>query len=194
MVKNWPVLLGMLSFLIVGSAAVAEAPAKDSQPASTAELSAAPPAGKPDDNVIRLTPDTTRVVRLEQDAVSVLVTNPEHARVLLDSPRMMIVMPRTPGTTPIMALNAKGETILQKTVIVSATAAPKYVRIRRMCGTIGPPECIATSFYYCPDGCYEVNPVNPANDTTTIPPPMGGGPQNNSDNADNGDVQQQDQR
>lgn len=189
MVKNWPVLLGMLSFFIVGTAIAADTPAKESQPASTAELSAAPPKGAPDDNVIRLTPDTTRVIRLDQDAASVLVTNPEHARVLLDSPRMMIVMPRTPGTTPVMALNAKGETILQKTVIVSAAAAPKYVRIRRMCGTLGPPECIATSFYYCPDGCYEVNPVNPANDTVNIPPPTNGGGQ--SDNSNNGDIQQE---
>jgi hypothetical protein len=69
----------------------------------------------------------------------------------------MIVMPRTPGTTPITVLNAKGEPILEKTVIVSATAKPQYVRIRRMCGQAGAGgDCVPTSYFYCPDGCYEI--------------------------------------
>src|SRR5690606_8415587 len=71
------------------------------------------------DGVLRLTLDKDVLIRLDQDAASVVVNNPEHAQVMLDSPRLLIVMPRQPGATSFSVLNAKGETILNKTVIVS---------------------------------------------------------------------------
>ena len=103
-----------------GSAQAETTTANPPVAAAALAVTAAPTAN--DDGFIRLTPDTTRIVKLEQDAVSVIVTNPTNARVLLDTPRTLIVMPRNPGTTPITVLNAKGETILQKTIIVSTTA------------------------------------------------------------------------
>lgn len=127
------------------------------------------------DNVIRLTPDRTQVLRLDRDAASVVVTNPATVRVLLDTPRLLLLMPRTPGSTSFMVMGANGETLLEKTVIVDALAKPKYVRIRRMCGQAGTgADCVPTSYFYCPDGCYEVSPVNPANDTGEVPTQNGG--------------------
>src|SRR6187402_975472 len=71
-------------------------------------VTAAAQAGNAVDNSIRITPDTTKIIRLEQDAASVIVANPEHASIVLDSPRLLVVMPRMPGTTLFTVLNAKG--------------------------------------------------------------------------------------
>ena len=121
-----------------------------------------------DDSVIRMTPDKTKIIHLTQDASSVIVTNPANLSVLLDSPRLLIVMPRTPGTTSFTVLNSKGETIAEKTVIVAAAAKPKYVRIRKVCDNAGG-SCVPTSYFYCPDGCYEVMTVPPDNGATNVP-------------------------
>lgn len=112
-----------------------------------------------DTNVIRITPDETKVVRIDQDAASVIVANPAHASVVLDSPRLLVVMPRVPGTTSFTVLDAAGNTIAERTIIVSAAAKPKYMRIRRICGTDS--SCQPSAYFYCPDGCYEVMPVQP---------------------------------
>lgn len=129
---------------------------------------------KSESGILRLTPDKDVVVRLEQDASSVIVNNPRHASVLLDNPRLLIVMPRLPGTTSFSVLNAKGETIMQKTVIVSA-AEKNYIRVRRAC-LPNDTSCNAAGYYYCPDGCYEVTPVTPGTNATTPPPlPKGSG-------------------
>lgn len=175
-----------MSFLSLGGPAQSETTAAN--PPVTTAAAPVSTAFADDDGFIRITPDTTRIVKLEQDAASVIVTNPLHARVLLDTPRTLIVMPRTPGTTPVTVLNARGETILQKTIVVSTTAQSKYVRIRRMCGQTGSGgDCVPTSYFYCPDGCYEVSPVDPTTDSAAVPPPTGGGPSagggNNGDNA-----------
>ncbi len=128
------------------------------------------------DGPLRLNLDTTKVIKLDRDAASVVVTNPNNVRVLLDTPRLLLVMPRTPGSTTMMVLDNKGETILEKTVIVAAVAKSQYVRIRRMCGQAGSgADCVPTSYFYCPDGCYEVSPMNPAADVADIPAQAGGG-------------------
>lgn len=122
-----------------------------------------------DDDIIRITPDKTKIVRLNQDAASVIVTNPAHASVLLDSPRLLVVMPRVPGSTSFTVLNSKGQVILERTVIVSGLAKQKYVRIRKMCDNGGTGGCVPTSYFYCPDGCYEVLTVPPDNGAVNVP-------------------------
>lgn len=144
-----------------------------SEGVSKMERLMAAPAGmsmaEEDDDLIRITPDKTKIVRLNQDAASVIVTNPAHASVLLDSPRLLVVMPRVPGSTSFTVLNARGQIILEKTVIVSATAKPKYVRIRRMCDNGGTGGCVPTAYFYCPDGCYEVLTVPPDSGAMNVP-------------------------
>lgn len=169
--RIWPVLLVAAMGFCALSAAV-----------QAADTAAAPVAGQMTESAVkadgplRLNLDTTKVIKLDRDAASVVVTNPNNVRVLLDTPRLLLVMPRTPGSTSMMVLDAKGETILEKTVIVDAGAKSQYVRIRRMCGQAGTgPDCVPTSYFYCPDGCYEVSPMNPAADGGEIPPQTGGG-------------------
>lgn len=121
--------------------------------------------------IIRLTPDKTHIVRLEQDASSVIVTNPKHASIVLDSPRLLVLMPHDPGATNFTVLNAKGEVIMEKSVIVSAVEQ-NYVRIRRICGR-SDSSCVPVAYFYCPDSCYEVAAV-PYRASST-PPIIGGG-------------------
>ncbi len=121
-----------------------------------------------DDGPIRITPDQTKIVRLDQDAASVVVTNPDHASVILDSPRLLVVRPRQPGTTSCTVLNAKGDTIMEKTVIVASQARSKYVRVRRVCASQDS-ACVPVAYFYCPDGCYEVTPVAPGGEGQPVP-------------------------
>jgi len=109
-----------------------------------------------DPRAIRLTPDRTKILRLRESAASVIVANPVHATVSLDSPRLLILMPREPGTTSFTVLNAEGKVLLERSIIVSAVQ-PQYVRVRRVCGNAS--DCEASNYYYCPDGCFEVTPV-----------------------------------
>lgn len=119
---------------------------------------------------LRLTPDRTEVIRLDQDAASVVVTNPAHAQVMMETPRLLLVMPRTPGSTSLFVLNADGQAILERDIIVSAASRP-YVRIRRSCTGS---SCQPDAYYYCPDGCYEVSTVPTSN--TQAPPVAGSAP------------------
>lgn len=126
------------------------------------------------DEPLRLSPDSATVLHLPEDAASVIVTNPAHASVVLDSPRVLIVMPRAPGATSFTVLSSGGKTILERQVVVASTAKPKYVRVRRSC-TPGDAACVANAYYYCPDGCYEVTPVTGESQGAAPPAPGGGG-------------------
>lgn len=168
--KTWPVVILAVSLVMAAPAARADT-GKDGAAANMARLMEAPSGmavTDADNETIRLTPDKTKIIHLDQDAASVVVTNPKNLSVLMDSPRLLIVMPRAPGTTSFTVLNNKGQTIAEKTVIVSGAATqPKYVRIRRVCGSAA--GCVPTDYYYCPDGCYEVTPVQPDNGATQVP-------------------------
>lgn len=122
-----------------------------------------------DDEALHLTMNKDELVRLDQDAASVIVNNPAHAEVTLDSPRLLIVMPRAPGATSFTVLNAKGAVILTRDIIVSGTQAPRHVRVRRICQG-NDASCVPSAYYYCPDGCYEITPVGQAG------PQAGGAP------------------
>jgi hypothetical protein len=123
-----------------------------------------------DEDTIRITPDTVKIVKLEADAASVIVANPDHAAVVLDSPRLLVVMPRQPGVTSFTVLDSSGETLLTRTVIVAGTVKPHYVRVRRACGS--DQGCVPYAYFYCPDGCYEVKPVGSAQGGEATPPPI----------------------
>lgn len=105
-------------------------------------------------SILRLTPDRTELIDLDADAQSIIVGNPAHASVLMDSPRKLLVVPKSPGATHFSVLGKSGDVIMQRHVIV-ASQKEKYVRIRRSCAN-GNRDCRPTSVYYCPDTCHEV--------------------------------------
>ncbi len=106
--------------------------------------------------MIRITPDKLELVHFDQDAVSVLVGNSKHLNVVLDTPRTAVLVPREPGSTSFTALNAKGEIIMERHVII---ASPKkdYVRVRRSCANAeSGKSCQEYSVFFCPDMCHKV--------------------------------------
>ncbi len=103
---------------------------------------------------LRLTPDRSELVRVKKPIASIVIGNPEHANILMDSPNLLVVVPRTPGATFFTALDGDGNVVMQRHVIV---AGPKknYVRIRRSCANASG-SCQETSVFYCPDMCHEI--------------------------------------
>lgn len=118
------------------------------QGAATADMATTHP-------MLRLTPDKSELVRLDRNAISVVVGNPAHLSVLLDTPNTLVLVPRAAGATHFTVLDAAGEVVMQRHVVV---ASPKknYVRVRRSCAN-GGEGCRATSVYFCPDICHEID-------------------------------------
>jgi len=112
--------------------------------------------------ILNLTPDKSQMVKLFAPAASVLVGNPNHVNVMLDTPDTLVVIPRAQGASYFTVIGKDGSILMQRHVIVGVTAQNEekqnYVRIRRSCGnsTSGRP-CAPTSVYFCPDSCHEVS-------------------------------------
>lgn len=128
------------------------------------------PDGEDTHPALRLTPDKSELVRLDNDVASVVVGNPNHLGVLMDNPRLLILLPRQPGATYLTLMDVDGNVLMQRHVLV---ASPKsdYVRIRRSCGAAGNAACEQTSVYYCPGVCHEVG-MNDGKGSGNVPPPM----------------------
>jgi Flp pilus assembly secretin CpaC len=137
MSAKWVGIFAMLSFLIIVSTSYA-----DSDVNATS---------------LQMTTDQTKIIHLQRDAANVIVNNPDHASVALESPRLLLITPHQPGTTSMIVLDGAGKTIMQRDVIVT-NVRQKYVRIRRICSG-SDSSCAATSYTYCPDGCYDVTVV-----------------------------------
>lgn len=106
--------------------------------------------------ILRLSPDKTEMVTLDRDAQSIVIGNPDHASVLMENPRLLLVVPRQPGATHFSVLDKDGAVIMQRHVVVAAPRE-KYVRIRRSCANASRGgNCEPVTVYYCPDMCHEV--------------------------------------
>lgn len=124
-------------------------------PSSTVEAKLAPLDAE-SHPPLKLTPDKSELVRLNKEAASVIVGNPEHITVLLDAPKLAVVVPRKAGATYFTVLDKDQNVIMQRHVIVSSPQK-NYVRIRRSCAA-APKDapCQPTSVYFCPDMCHEI--------------------------------------
>ena len=103
---------------------------------------------------VRLTPDKSEMIMLEENARSVIVGNESHVSVLMDSPTRLVLVPRQPGATFFTVIGENGKIIMQRHAIVGAPKE-KYVRVRRSCINAGG-GCEETSVYYCPGMCHDV--------------------------------------
>lgn len=105
---------------------------------------------------LKMTPDKSEIVNLDTPAASIIVGNPQHVSVAMDSAQRLIVTPLAPGATYMSVLDGNGSVVMQRHILV---AAPKqqYLRIRRTCNTVAE-GCEPTSVYYCPEGlCHQVS-------------------------------------
>ena len=109
--------------------------------------------------VLNLTPDKSELIKLDQDAASVVVGNPNHISVMLDTPDTLIVVPRAPGASYFTVMGKDGSILMQRHAVVGTASqkSEEYVRIRRSCGPNSGNDCQQTSVYFCPDICHEVS-------------------------------------
>ncbi len=110
--------------------------------------------------ILRLSQDKSEMITLSDEAASVIVGNPNHVSVLLDTPTTLVVVPRTAGASHFTVIGKDGSTLMQRHVIVGGPK-DKYVRIRRSCDAADR-NCQATRTYFCPDVCHEVTENNTA--------------------------------
>lgn len=105
---------------------------------------------------LKLTPDKSAIVALDADAGTVILGNPAHLNILVDSARRLIAVPKAPGASYFTVLDKDGAVIMQRHVLVAAPKE-KYVRVRKTCyGDSAKAGCVPTQTYYCPDICHEV--------------------------------------
>jgi hypothetical protein len=102
---------------------------------------------------MRLTPDKSDILEFNRDVGRVIIGNDQHANLLMDSARRLLVVPRAPGATHFTILDNRGKVMMQRHVIV-AGPEQQYIRVRRTCLEGG--LCEETSVYYCPDMCHEI--------------------------------------
>lgn len=104
---------------------------------------------------IHLSPDDTHLIKLDKDAGLVVVGNPEHANVIADSTRTLVVIPRNPGATYFTVMAANGEILMRRMVII-AGPEQHYVRVKNTCRSGGSKSCNENNIYYCPDTCHKI--------------------------------------
>ena len=130
--------------------------------------------------LIRLTHDKLETIDLEEDAVSIIVGNPAHLNILLDTPRKLILVPRQPGATHFKVLNYDGRVIMERHAIV---ASPKqdFVRVRNSCASMGSDAASCQEFntFFCPDMCHDVSIADGSEEMGDIPDEMPAQNQNN---------------
>ncbi len=163
--------------MVFSSAAFAEGAAQPTTdlmpPATTAVNTPLEPLDGETHPPLSVSPDKSELVRLDKEASSVIVGNPAHITVLLDSPKLAVVIPRASGATYFTMLDKDGNVIMQRHVIVGA-AKKNYVRVRRSCANApDTANCQATSVYFCPDMCHEIGSANGEEDSdsasTSVP-------------------------
>ena len=138
----------------------AEATPHDKAAPSSLGLSTPATSIKADENEemppLRISPDQPTVLQLDRDAINILVGSNKNLRVVPDTNRTLVLIPKQPGSTYFRALDAEGKVVMQRHVIIGA---PKndYIRIRRACVNSGDKGCREYSVYYCPDMCHEVS-------------------------------------
>ncbi len=137
--------------------------------------------------LLKITPDKSEIIKLDRDAVKLIVGNPEHLSVLLDTPRVLVLVPRAPGATHFTILDREGQPVMSRHVVVAA-ASKQYVRVRRSCiNAAEGSNCAAQSVYFCPDMCHEIGITqlgddNGNNSSGDMPSDVPAGPTAEGDN------------
>lgn len=102
---------------------------------------------------LRLTPDKTQIIELDEPVSRVIIGGETHINVLTDTATRIIVVPRVPGAGHFTVLGPNGKVMMKRHVIV-ASPAEQYVRIRMPCH--GSRSCNPVRVFYCPGMCHEV--------------------------------------
>ena len=171
-------------FLFLTALAVLMASASFAQPAQEdlteaveikQEEKIVPLFDEPTHPAIKLSPDKSKLIRMDKVVAKVIVGNPTHLAVLPSDKNTIVLVGRTPGATSFTALDDKGNIVMQRQVLV-APPQNDYVRIRRTCAASEQDNCQETKVFYCPDTCHNVAlPTEPADDEASDGPTSAGG-------------------
>ncbi len=71
---------------------------------------------------LRVTVDKAHLLRLDNDAGTIMVADPTVADVVLESPRLLFIVGRSPGETNLYILDGDGAEILHTDVVVVPNA------------------------------------------------------------------------
>ena len=145
--------LFILSFILLSIPVVAQADSHMDMPRQSADTMQAA------NRVLHLTPDKSEMLQLKKEAASVIVGNPNHVNVILDTPTTLIVVPRAAGASHFSVIGKDGSVLLERQVVVGApknNSNNKYVRIRRSCAASSSRDCQPSSVYFCDGTCHEV--------------------------------------
>lgn len=104
---------------------------------------------------IKLTPDKSELLRLDEPAGSIIIGNPNHLSILADTSQLLVLIPRAPGAAHFTILDRDGNVMMQRHAIVGSPQE-KYIRVRNSCAGTGDDNCQPTQVYYCPDMCHSI--------------------------------------
>ncbi|PJB69237.1 MAG: hypothetical protein CO093_10910 [Alphaproteobacteria bacterium CG_4_9_14_3_um_filter_47_13] len=124
-------------------------------PATTLSVDAALSMQEETHPPLRLTPDISRILTIDEPVERVIIGNDTHMNILMDTATRLIIVPRNPGATHFTLLGTKGKIIMQRHVII-ASPQEKYIRIRRPCPP-GSDGCQSVRMFYCPGMCHEIS-------------------------------------
>lgn len=105
---------------------------------------------------LEVSPDAPLIVNLREDAKTVILGNPNHATVSLETARMLLITAGMPGMTGLTVLGNNGNVIMNEKIIVNG-AAEGYVRVQNACINADG-DCQPVRMYYCEEGsaCHNV--------------------------------------
>lgn len=117
--------------------------------AFAALLALAAPAGAGD--VVTVTLDKAKILRLDRPAAIVMLAKPEIADVVLENPRFLFLIGRAAGETSLTILDASKNEILSATLAV-VPENEKQISILRHCRSQGGGNCQPEETMSCSGG------------------------------------------
>lgn len=124
-------------------------------------------------DVMQLGITEARIIELPRNAAAVVVSRPEAMNALLDTPRRLILIPRSVSATALTVIDERGRTILDADVMISGRDR-QSVRVLRGCAGSGR-GCAPSTVEFCADRCVTIGALSQI---------QGGGPGSSSLRAD----------
>lgn len=99
---------------------------------------------------IKLSPTKAEILRLPRDAGTVIVGNPSYVSALLDSPKLVVLVPQQVGSTSLTILDQEGNVLIDQDILISPYETGQ-VKIKRGC--LAGAACPSDEYYQCAENC-----------------------------------------
>lgn len=102
--------------------------------------------------------DKAEIMHLDRPAANIILGDPNLVNMRIETPQMIVFMGAREGMTTLTILDAAGEIITERPLVVSnIDEDPSFVRVRRFCGNARG-NCESEDVYFCEDGsaCHTV--------------------------------------